>query len=301
MITMSIKDLCLALCIIFAWGLNFVVIKLGVAEIPPLLLAGLRFSAVVFPALFFIRAPRIPLKWLIAYGMSISFGQFALLFLSIHLGMPAGLASLLLQAQAFLTLWLGHSLLKEKIQRHHYVGMAIAVLGILLLIVESHTGSKTDLPMIPLLLVFAAALSWACGNICNKVIVQQHQVNPMSLVVWSALVPILPFFLCSWIFEGPDRIVWSLQHAHAHQIFVVGYLAFIATIMGYGLWGYLLSKYPTSMIAPLTLLVPVVGLITAAIFLGEHLSINQMIATAVIIAGLVINVFGQRWIKPKLH
>lgn len=274
---MSIKDLCLALCIIFAWGLNFVVIKLGVAEIPPLLLAGLRFSVVAFPALFFIRAPRIPLKWLIAYGMSISFGQFALLFLSIHLGMPAGLASLLLQAQAFFTLWLGHSLLKEKIQRHHYAGMAIAVLGILLLAVESHTGSKTDLPMIPLLLVFAAALSWAYGNICNKVIVQQHQVNPMSLVVWS------------------------LQHAHVHQIFVVGYLAFIATIMGYGLWGYLLSKYPTSIIAPLTLLVPVVGLITAAIFLGEHLSINQMLATAVIISGLVINVFGQRWIKPKLH
>ena len=82
---------------------------------------------------------------------------------------------------------------------------------------------------------------------------------------------------------------------------MVGYLAFIATIMGYGLWGYLLSKYPTSMIAPLTLLVPVVGLITAAIFLGEHLSINQMLATAVIILGLVINVFGQRWIKPKLH
>lgn len=277
MMTMSIKDLCLALCIIFAWGLNFVVIKLGVAEIPPLLLAGLRFSVVAFPALFFIRAPRIPLKWLIAYGMSISFGQFALLFLSIHLGMPAGLTSLLLQAQAFFTLWLGHSLLKEKIQRHHYAGMAIAVLGILLLAVESHTGSKTDLPMIPLLLVFAAALSWACGNICNKVIVQQHQVNPMSLVVWS------------------------LQHAHVHQIFVVGYLAFIATIMGYGLWGYLLSKYPTSIIAPLTLLVPVVGLITAAIFLGEHLSINQMLATAVIISGLVINVFGQRWIKPKLH
>ncbi len=274
---MSIKDLCLALCIIFAWGLNFVVIKLGVAEIPPLLLAGLRFSVVAFPALFFIRAPRIPLKWLIAYGMSISFGQFALLFLSIHLGMPAGLTSLLLQAQAFFTLWLGHSLLKEKIQRHHYAGMAIAVLGILLLAVESHTGSKTDLPMIPLLLVFAAALSWAYGNICNKVIVQQHQVNPMSLVVWS------------------------LQHAHVHQIFVVGYLAFIATIMGYGLWGYLLSKYPTSIIAPLTLLVPVVGLITAAIFLGEHLSINQMLATAVIISGLVINVFGQRWIKPKLH
>lgn len=301
MMTMSIKDLCLALCIIFAWGLNFVVIKLGVAEIPPLLLAGLRFSVVAFPALFFIRAPRIPLKWLIAYGMSISFGQFALLFLSIHLGMPAGLTSLLLQAQAFFTLWLGHSLLKEKIQRHHYAGMAIAVLGILLLAVESHTGSKTDLPMIPLLLVFAAALSWACGNICNKVIVQQHQVNPMSLVVWSALVPILPFFLCSWIFEGSDKIVWSLQHAHVHQIFVVGYLAFIATIMGYGLWGYLLSKYPTSIIAPLTLLVPVVGLITAAIFLGEHLSINQMLATAVIISGLVINVFGQRWIKPKLH
>ena len=105
MMTMSIKDLCLALCIIFAWGLNFVVIKLGVAEIPPLLLAGLRFSVVAFPALFFIRVPRIPLKWLIAYGMTISFGQFALLFLSIHLGMPAGLASLLLQAQAFLVVF----------------------------------------------------------------------------------------------------------------------------------------------------------------------------------------------------
>lgn len=298
---MSIKDLCLALCIIFAWGLNFVVIKLGVTELPPLLLAGLRFMAVAFPALLFIRPPKIPLKWLIAYGMTISFGQFALLFLSIRLGMPAGLASLILQAQAFFTLWLGHALLQEKIQRHQYVGMAIAACGILLLAAESHTGSKTDLPMIPLFLVLAAALSWACGNICNKIILQQHQVNPMSLVVWSALIPIMPFLLSSWIFEGPDKILWSLQHAHVHQIFVVGYLAFIATILGYGLWGYLLSKYPTSTIAPLTLLVPVVGLITAAIFLGEHLSMSQVIATFVIISGLIMNVFGQRWIKPKLH
>ncbi|MFT4021028.1 MAG: EamA family transporter [Acinetobacter sp.] len=300
---MPIRDIFLALLIILAWGLNFVVIKMGVSDIPPLLLACLRFSLVAFPAILFFKRPQVPLKLLFGYALTLSFCQFAFLFISIKLGMPVGLASLILQAQAFFTLVFSAVFLSEKIRPHHIFGMCLAAIGIVLL-ANSHASVQTTIHFIPLLFILAAAVAWAFGNIFNKMIVQRYPVNIMSLVVWSALIPILPFLLSSWLFEGSDAIGYALTHLHVRSIFAVCYLAFIATILGYGLWGYLLSRYEAGRIAPLTLLVPVVGMVSAAIFANEHLTHAQIIATLVIILGLIINVFGLHiWqkIKKPIH
>ncbi len=182
---MSVKDWLLALCVVVAWGVNFVVIKVGLQGMPPFLLAGMRFTLVALPAVFFVPLPRLPLRWLVAYGMTISFGKFAFLFLAIKLGMPAGIASLVLQAQCFFTLLLGALLLGEALRWNHFLGIAIATL----------------LTMMPTL---GGALSWAFGNTSNKVIMSRHGagLNVMSLVVWSALVPIGPFFLSSLMLDG---------------------------------------------------------------------------------------------------
>lgn len=135
---MSVRDILLALCVIVAWGVNFVVIKMGLQTMPPFLLAGLRFALVVFPAVFFVKPPRIPVRWLMAYGMTISFGQFAFLFLAIKIGMPAGLASLVIQAQAFFTLLLGALVLGEKLKWNHILGIVIAAIGIFILLSLIH-------------------------------------------------------------------------------------------------------------------------------------------------------------------
>jgi len=287
---MSVKDMLLALCVVVAWGVNFVVIKLGLQGMPPFLLAGLRFSLVAFPAIFFVRRPPIPLRWLVVYGMTISFGQFAFLFLAIKLGMPAGLASLVLQAQAFFTLLLGALLLSEKLRWNHIVGIIIATLGMFMLAMEGQT--TAGITLTTMMLTLAAALSWGLGNITNKIIMRNRKVPIMSLVVWSALVPVVPFFACSLLFDGQAAILNSLLHIGLQTILALIYLAFIATIIGYAIWGNLLSRYETWRVAPLSLLVPVVGIITAALVLDEHLSGQQMLGATIIILGLLVNVFG---------
>lgn len=183
---MSRKDGFLALLVVVVWGLNFVVIKVGLHHMPPLLLAGLRFLLVAFPAIFFVARPKVPLTLLLGYGLTISFGQFAFLFCAIKFGMPAGLASLVLQAQAFFTMALGAFVFSERLQRKQLAGIALAIIGVLVLIEASLNGQH--IAMSGFMLTLAAAFSWACGNIFNKKIMQ-HSPRPavMSLVVCDML------------------------------------------------------------------------------------------------------------------
>ncbi|EMW6552952.1 MULTISPECIES: O-acetylserine/cysteine exporter [Citrobacter freundii complex] len=290
---MSRKDGLLALLVVVVWGLNFVVIKVGLHNMPPLMLAGLRFLLVAFPAIFFIARPKIPLSLLLGYGLTISFGQFAFLFSAIKFGMPAGLASLVLQAQAFFTIILGAFAFGERLHGKQLVGIALAVFGVLVLIEASLNGQHVG--MLGFMLTLAAALSWACGNIFNKKIMQ-HTARPavMSLVVWSALIPIIPFFLASALLDGPTQIMQSLVAIDMTTILSLVYLAFVATIVGYGIWGALLGRYETWRVAPLSLLVPVVGLASAVVLLDETLTGLQLLGALLIMAGLYINVFGFR-------
>ncbi|WP_024558374.1 O-acetylserine/cysteine exporter [Franconibacter pulveris 1160] len=290
---MTRKDGLLALLVVVAWGLNFVVIKVGLHSMPPLMLAGLRFLLVAFPALLFVARPKVPLSLLLGYGLTISFGQFAFLFCAINFGMPAGLASLVLQAQAFFTIILGAFVFRERLQLKQVAGITLAVFGVLVLVEGSLSGQHVAL--LGFMLTLAAALSWACGNIFNKKIMQLPQPPAiMSLVVWSALVPIVPFFVASLIFDGPAVMLQSLVSLDVTTVLSLVYLAFIATIVGYGIWGTLLGRYETWRVAPLSLLVPVVGLASAALLLGETLSLLQLLGALLIMAGLYINVFGFR-------
>ncbi|VUS53521.1 O-acetylserine/cysteine exporter [Klebsiella spallanzanii] len=296
---MTRKDGLLALLVVVVWGLNFVVIKLGLHNMPPLMLAGLRFLLVAFPALLFVARPKIPLRLLLGYGLTISFGQFAFLFCAISLGMPAGLASLVLQAQAFFTIILGAFIFGERLQGKQVAGIALAIFGVLVL-VEASLGGQ-HVPLAGFMLTLAAALSWACGNIFNKKIMSHASRPPiMSLVVWSALIPVLPFMLASWFLDGPQVMVESLLHIDLLTILSLLYLAFIATIVGYGIWGSLLGRYETWRVAPLSLLVPVVGMASAALLLGETLNGVQLLGAVLIMAGLYINVFGLRIVRPGI-
>lgn len=290
---MTRKDGLLALLVVVVWGLNFVVIKLGLHNMPPLMLAGLRFMLVAFPAIFFVARPKIPFKLLLGYGLTISFGQFAFLFCAIKFGMPAGLASLVLQAQAFFTIILGAFVFGERLQGKQLAGITLAVFGVLVLIEASLNGQ--DVALLGFMLTLAAGLSWACGNIFNKLIMQ-HAARPqvMSLVVWSALIPVIPFLAASFILDGPDVMLRSLVDIDLTTILSLIYLAFVATIVGYGIWGSLLGRYETWRVAPLSLLVPVVGLASAALLLDETLSAQQLLGAVLIMAGLYINVFGLR-------
>src|SRR5690554_4221397 len=193
---MPLKDWLAALVVITAWGMNFVVIKVGLDEIPPLLLGALRFTLVAFPAVFFIKRPALPWRIIILYGLTISLGQFIFLFTAMYVGMPAGLASLVLQSQAFFTVLIAALLLGEGVRRHNILGMGAAVLGLFLIQLGAAPGSMT---LLGFLLTLLAALCWATGNIVVK---HAGKVDMLGLVVWGALIPPLPFLALSWMLEG---------------------------------------------------------------------------------------------------
>lgn len=284
---MPLRDWVAALAIILAWGVNFVVIKWGLDEIPPFLLGGLRFVLVALAA-FFIPRPNVPWRILLLFGMTLSFGQFAFLFTAMTVGMSAGLASLVLQAQVFFTVLIAAVMLGERIRPHHLLGMAIAALGLALIERGAVGGNVT---LLGFALTLAAALNWACGNIVVKYV---GKVDMLSLVVWGALVPPIPFFIMSWLFEGPETIRHTFQNLTLAGIGAVLYLALMATTLGYVLWARLLARHPVSKVAPLSLLVPIVGLISAALLLGEQLHPLQWTGGLIVLAGLAINLMGPR-------
>lgn len=284
---MSPKDLLLALVVIVVWGLNFVVIMVGLHEVPPMLLGALRFLLAALPAVFFIKRPQVPLRWLLAYGLTISLGQFAFLFSAMKVGMPAGLASLVLQSQAFFTLFFAALFLGERLRASNLLGLFIAAGGLLLIGAQSGQG----MTLAGFVLTICAASMWALGNIVTRKV---GKVNLVGLVVWGSLVPPLPFLALSWWLEGPVAIEVALQELGLDALLVLVYLAFGATILGYSLWSRLLSRYPASQVAPFSLLVPVVGLSSSALLLDERLGALQMAGAVLVMLGLLVNIGGGR-------
>ena len=290
---MQAKDLLLALVVIIVWGMNFVVIRIGLDDMPPMLLGALRFLLAAFPAVLFIKRPQVPLRWLLAYGLTISLGQFAFLFSAMSVGMPAGLASLVLQSQAFFTLLFAVLFLGERFRLVNLLGLLVAAGGLLLI------GAQGDglMTLAGFLLTLCAAAMWALGNIVTR---KLGKVNLVGLVVWGSLIPPLPFLALSWVLEGPEAIEAALRGFSPTSMLVLVYLAFGATILGYGLWSRLLSRYPASQVAPFSLLVPVVGITSAALLLGEHLSSLQLVGALLVMLGLLLNVCGG-WLQARLR
>ena len=291
-------DLGLALLVVLVWGVNFAVIKSGVAEVPPLLLGALRFTLAACPAVFLLRPPKLPLRLYLAYGLSISVGQFAFLFTAIHLGMPSGLASLVLQSQAFFTMLFAALWLKESWRASQLAGLLLAACG-LVLIGSAH---GVTMPLLGFLLTLAAASMWAAGNIVTRAVARHGPINQLAFVVWASLVPPLPFFGLSLLIEGPARIAAALSTFSLHSFAAVAYLAWVATLLGYGLWTRLLSRYPANQVAPFSLLIPIVGLSTGWLVFGEALRPVHLAGAALLMLGLAVNLFSGRlllWARAR--
>jgi len=288
---MSFKDSLIGLLIVIIWGVNFLAIAWGLDGLPPLLMGALRFACVFSVGFLFIKKPNIPLKWMIAYALSISFGQFAFLFSAMSMGMPAGLASLILQSQALFTLIIAALLLKEKIKFAQLLSMIVAGVGLYII---AGTGQNSSMTLIGFVLTIIGAASWALGNVVNRIISNKGFKPGIDLVIWSAWIPVIPFLLTSFMFEGPDLIIASLQSFSWVSFFALMYLAIAASIAGYGLWSYLLGRYPAGTVAPLSLGVPIVGISVSAYFLNETITEMQWVGGSLVLLGLIINAF---WAK----
>lgn len=282
----------LALAVVAVWGTNFVVIRLGLDALPPLLFAALRFSLAALPLVFFLKRPAVPWRDLVAFGVFIGVGQFGLLFIAIDGLIAPGLASLVVQVQVVFTIALAMRGTGEKLAAVQYMALAMAVAGIAIIL--SHTGGTTT--PLGVALVVGAAFSWSLGNMVQR---RAGRVDMLAFVVWSSLFAIPPLFALAFVFEGAPRIVEAVGNAGPTVWAVIAWQAVGNTMFGYGAWGWLLARYPAASVAPMALLVPVFGMGSAALWLGEPLPGWKLLAAGLIIGGLAVNLFGPRFLVRR--
>jgi O-acetylserine/cysteine efflux transporter len=283
----SPRDLFLALCVVTVWGLSFVAIRWGVDEVAPLLMTALRYTCAALPAVFFIRKPNVPWRMLIAYGLAIGVGQFGLLFVAVKWGMPPGLGSIVVQLQVFFTIGLAMMAFGERPKPVQWLGALVAFGGIGVIASERLDGAA----LVPLLMVVLAAFFWAIGNTVTK---RAGKIDMLGFVVWSSLVPPIPLLALSLLIEGPGAIPAAVQHITWLGGGSLLFMAWLATLFGYGTWSVLLSRYPAGVVAPFALLVPISGIGASALLLGETVSAIEIAGSALVFTGLLLNVFGPK-------
>jgi O-acetylserine/cysteine efflux transporter len=288
------RDLAWIVAVVAFWGFSFVPIRIGLDEVPPFALVALRFFFAAVPAMLFIRRPTMPWRDIVAYAFAIGVFQFGLLFVGIELGMPVGLSSLVIQVQVFFTVGLAVAFAGDRLTRANLVGGAIAAVGIVELALYKLLGGMTG-TLAGFACVVVAGFAWSCGNVIAKRAASRYDADMLGLVVWSSIVAAVPLALVAFAFEGGPEVLVRVAHASWKMWACVFVMAWGATLFGFGSWAALLHRYPVGLISPFALLIPVSGLICGAIFLGETLAPMQWLGALIILAGLLINVFGPRW------
>ncbi|MFI7639224.1 EamA family transporter [Nonomuraea sp. NPDC049400] len=269
------RHLALAVGLAAVWGFNFVVMQVGLRHFPPLLYAGIRFTMAAFPALLFVGRPGVPWRWVAGVAATIGVGQFGFLLVGMRAGMPAGLTSLVLQMQALFTVLFAVTLLKERLTARRVLGLAVAFGGLALVALDFGVSG----PLGAFALCLAAAAAWGLGNV-----VQRRAAPPDSLrfMVWVSAFSAPPLLLLSLWLEGVPALSPSVEGWLS-----LVYVAFISTLGGFGVWGWLLRRYDASTVAPYTLLVPVFGMSSAALMTGEPISWLKLVAAALIVSGVL--------------
>lgn len=289
------RDTALAVLVALIWGTNFVAIRSGLDSVPPLLFLAVRFLVVCVPAVFFVRRPGLPWRDLALIGIFTSLGQFALLYLALHLGMPPGLSSLVLQAQVLFTTLIAAVWLRERPTTAQRLGIAVGGAGLLTIA----AGRGLSAPLLPLTVLVLAAVSWAVGNVLTRRAggLTGHGSgfgSGLGVTVWSGLVVPLPALGLSLAFEGPEAITAAITHVQWQALASTAYTAYLSSLVGYGIWNTLLSRHPVARVTPFAMLVPVFGMAAAAVAFGERPHPLELCGGAALLVGVALAVLRGR-------
>lgn len=275
-------DLFIGFLVTVLWGANFSVIELGLRDFDPFILTFLRFTFCAIPLIFFMKKPAgVSLLSIALYGVIFGVGLWWVVNFAMFNGLSAGLSSVFLQFSAFFTIFFSFFLLNEKINKIHLLGIITSVLGLVMIVVYS--GQESTIKGI--FLVIIAALSWA---VCNIIVKKTKPGNMIAFIVWSSLFSAPAVLIMSVLVKGWAGVL-SIPHDITYgSAFSVLFQAYITTIVGYMIWNNLMKKYPAAEVAPLSLFVPISGVISSYLFLGERLTKYQIISVIVVILGIFI-------------
>ncbi|WP_198330052.1 EamA family transporter [Psychrobacter cibarius] len=293
----------LAVLVTFIWGVNFTFIAWGLESFPPLMLTALRFFFTAVPLVFFLKPPKFN-RTLLIYAIGTFVMQYAFIFTAMHLGASAGLTALLLQIQIFITVLLAYFILGEAVSRMQIIGMLVGVLG--LSVIALNLGG--DMPLAGFVCILIAAIGWSFGNIASKQVSTQAMqqgsdgaiissnsgrnkasaLSALALVVWGGLIACVILTLSSLIFETEAWQLATFTEASLKSWLSLGFIVYVSTLIGFGLWAHLLSQNTASKVMPFALLVPVFGMTTSVLLTGEVVTWWKMLAMILILSGLVL-------------
>ena len=285
---MPLAHLALAVLVVAIWGTNFVVIHFGLDQFPPFTFAALRFLFAALPLLWFFPLPRIGLRPLVAHGLLNGVGQFGLMLYAIAGHISPGLASLLIQTQAFFTIGLAAWLTGERVTAGNLAALSLCAAGVAL--IAGHVGGGAD--ALGILLVLGAALSWAG---CNLIVKRAGAIDMLGLVVWSSLVSAIPLFAIAMLLEGPAAMAGSVASASAGAWASVLWQSFGNAVFGYAAWNWLLVRHSAALVTPMGLLVPIFGMSASAWLLTEPMPGWKIWAALLVLTGLAANLLAARW------
>lgn len=281
---MAIKDILIIITVTIIWGLNFSVTKIGMEYMPPLFLNALRFTVV---ALMAFVVPRPSVDWRIFAGIGVFVGiiKFSLVFIGMHLGLGAGLASVVIQGQVFFTIILAFLLYKERVHSYQIIGLLIGFVGLLVMCFDD----GGDFNLLGFLLTVLGAFTWGIANMFFR---RTGGTDAVAVIVWASVVALIPLWLLSAFFDGPDVIISSFQNFNLQSTFVILFASIFSTLLAYSVWGKMLSKYRAADVTSFALLIPVSGLLGGVFIIKENISITAMVGIAIIMAGLTISILG---------
>ena len=302
---MTLLHIALAVLVAFIWGVNFTFIAWALESFPPLMLTALRFFFTAVPLVLFLKPPKFN-RTLFIYAIGTFVMQYAFVFTAMHLGASAGLTALLLQVQIFITVLLAYVILGEPVSRMQIMGMLVGVLG--LGVIALNLGG--DMPLVGFICILIAAIGWSFGNIASKQASTQQStsnistaspvnsnnkasnrtsaLSALSLVVWGGLIACIVLTLSSLLFENEAWTLATFTQASFKSWLSLGFIVYVSTLIGFGLWAHLLSKNIASKVVPFALLVPVFGMATSVLLIGEVVTWWKMLAMVLILSGLIL-------------
>lgn len=282
---MTRRDGLLAAFVAAIWGINFVVSALMLEHLPPFLFTAVRFFFVAFPAIFFVGRPTSGWKPAVLMGIFIGCVQFGLMFWAIHLGMPAGLASLLIQFVSIFTLILGVLVLNERPTRVQVIGVLLGLLGLAVI----GLARQASTAMLPFFMMLVAALGWAAANITVR---KSGEQSGLAISVWSALVPIIPMTVASYTVDGADVVHESLSSIGWELALGFVFTSWIASLGGFAVWMNLMKKYPAAVVSPWSLWTPPFGMLAGAIVLHQYPQPIEWVGAGIVLLGILIAAAG---------
>lgn len=281
LVGVSRRDNLLAATVAVLWGLNFLAIDLGMGDVPPLVFLAVRFVVVVLPAAFLVRRPPVPWRVLVAVGAFMSVGQFGLLYVAISVGLPPGIAALVLQAQVVFTVVIAAVALHERPSAVQVAGVALGVGG--LVVVAAGRGG--DVPLLGLGLCLLGALSWGIGNVVARA---AKVPGGLALTVWSGLVVPVPVLGLAVLLDGPGAVVEGLAAFDLAAVLGTLYTALVASLLGYGIFNTLLARNPSAALVPWILLAPVVAMSAAWLLLGDRPTAGEVLGGLLLVVGVLV-------------